>query len=227
MARLLVLETSTQTCSLSLSINGKVVIEKTCTKENSHASLLGVFILEAIKYANKNSIKIDAVAVSAGPGSYTGLRIGVSEAKGLCYGFNIPLIAIPTLKSITLQAIHNMLHSKLTNPIYCPMIDAKRMGVFTALYDGTLNEICSPKSKTINSNSYKKYLKKYTVVFFGSGADKYRDLIQDSNAIFIKNIYPTTKSIIPIAEIYFKEKEFADIIYFEPFYMEEFQPTSS
>lgn len=227
MACLLAIETSTKICSLALSLDKKLIVNKICTKNNTHASIIGVFTLETIKYANKNNLKINAIAVSAGPGSYTGLRIGLASAKGLCYGFNIPLIAIPTLKIMTFQAICNMSSNTISipNSIYCPMIDIRKMEVFTALYDVNLNEIYSARASIIDKNSYKEYLKKYTIIFFGNGSDKCRNVIQASNAIFIKDIFPTTKSIVYLAESAFKKQEFANTIYFEPFYLKEFQTT--
>ncbi|BAG84020.1 tRNA (adenosine(37)-N6)-threonylcarbamoyltransferase complex dimerization subunit type 1 TsaB [Candidatus Azobacteroides pseudotrichonymphae] len=224
MTCLLTIETSTQICSLSLSINGKSIMNKICTKKKSHASLLGAFTLEAVNYVRKNNYTINAVAVSAGPGSYTGLRIGTSEAKGLCYGFDIPLITIPTLKIMAFQAIHNLSLS-FPNSIYCPIIDAERMEVFTVLYDANLNEICPLKVDTIDENSYKEFLKKRTIIFFGNGLNKCTNLIKSPNAIFIKDIYPTAKTMIYLAETAFAKKEFTDIAYFEPFYLKEYQTT--
>lgn len=224
MACLLTIETSTQICSLTLSIAGKSVVNKIYTKKKSHASLLGVFAFEAVKHARKNNYKINAVAVSAGPGSYTGLRIGTSEAKGLCYGFNIPMIAIPTLKIMAFQAIHSLSNS-FPNSIYCPMIDARRMEVFTALYDSNFNEICPAKANIIDENSYKEFLKKYTIIFFGNGSDKCTNTIKSPNAIFIKDIHPTAKAMIHLAEKAFVKKEFTNTTYFEPFYLKKYQTT--
>jgi tRNA threonylcarbamoyladenosine biosynthesis protein TsaB len=223
MAFLLTIETSTTVCSLSLFANGMPVFERLDTTGASHASLLGVFAAEALVYARKEHIKIDAVAVSAGPGSYTGLRIGVSEAKGLCYGLDIPLIALPTLKILTTQAFH---HAPFTvHPLFCPMIDARRMEVFAALYDEKLNEIRPVQADIIDENSYKEYLDKQPVVFFGNGSDKCRAIIQSPNAVFIPDIYPAAGAMIALAEEAFANEKFVDVAYFEPFYLKEFQAT--
>jgi tRNA threonylcarbamoyladenosine biosynthesis protein TsaB len=223
MACLLLVETSTKACSLVLAVDGKPVFDRISLDEASHASRLGVFASEAVKQARANRFSIEAVAVSAGPGSYTGLRIGISEAKGLCYGFGIPLISIPTLKIMASQAVHR---SPFTvHPLYCPMIDARRMEVFSALYDSNLNEIRPVQAEIITENSYKEYLEKGQVVFFGTGADKCRTVIQSPHAVFEENIYPQAKAMIPLAEEAFEKKEFVDVAYFEPFYLKEFQAT--
>ncbi|MDR0680833.1 MAG: tRNA (adenosine(37)-N6)-threonylcarbamoyltransferase complex dimerization subunit type 1 TsaB [Dysgonamonadaceae bacterium] len=224
---LLLIETSTKFCSLTLAVDGKSVFDRISLEGASHASLLGVFALEAVKYARANHLKINAIAVSSGPGSYTGLRIGASEAKGLCYGFEIPLIAIPTLK-ILVSACFTFAPSfakKSAERLYCPMIDARRMEVYTALYDSSFNEIHPVRAEIIVENSYKEYLDKYSILFFGDGSDKCRPIIQSPNALFVENIYPNAEAMIPLAEKAFKNGEFVDVAYFEPFYLKEFQAT--
>ena len=223
MSCLLAIETSTKVCSLALSAEGEVVFERINAEGISHASHLGVFASEAVSFAKKNNLKIDAVAVSSGPGSYTGLRIGVSEAKGLCFGFDIPLIAISTLQLLASQAI---LHSHSTiNSLYCPMIDARRMEVYAAIYDENLNEIRAVQADIVEENTYQAYLEENTVVFFGDGASKCKSVIQSPNAVFVDDIYPEAKAMIPLAEKAFAEKNFVDVAYFEPFYLKEFQAT--
>jgi tRNA threonylcarbamoyladenosine biosynthesis protein TsaB len=223
MSCLLAIETSTKICSLVLSVDGKPVFERIHTDGASHAAQLGVFASEAVKQARKDHLKIEAVAVSSGPGSYTGLRIGVSEAKGLCYGFDIPLIAIPTLKILASQALHRA--PCTVPPLYCPMIDARRMEVYAALYDAGLNEIRPVQADIIDENSYREQLAEHTVVFFGDGSDKCRTVIQSPHAVFIEGIYPEAKAMIPLAEKALAEKQFVDVAYFEPFYLKEFQAT--
>ncbi|GHT38854.1 tRNA (adenosine(37)-N6)-threonylcarbamoyltransferase complex dimerization subunit type 1 TsaB [Bacteroidia bacterium] len=217
---LLTIETSTSACSLALSVDGKPVFDRIELAGASHAALSGVFASEAVEYARKNHLKLDAVAVSAGPGSYTGLRIGVSEAKGLCYGLDIPLIAIPTLKIMASQV-----ETPYRASLRCPMIDARRMEVYAAIYDTHFNEIRPVQADIIDDNSYKEYLEKHTVVFFGNGSDKCRPVIQSPNAVFIPDIYPTAQAMIPLAEKAFAQKDFVDTAYFEPFYLKEFQAT--
>ena len=223
MSCLLAIETSTKVCSLALSADGKVVFERINTEGISHASHLGVFASEAVAFAKENGLKIDAVAVSSGPGSYTGLRIGVSEAKGLCFGFDIPLIAISTLQLLAFQAIHRS--QSVAPSFYCPMIDARRMEVYAAIYDENLNEIRSVQADIVDENTYQTYLDGNPVVFFGDGAEKCKPVIQSSNAVFLDDIYPKAKAMIPLAEKAFIEKDFVDVAYFEPFYLKEFQAT--
>ncbi|MDR1682359.1 MAG: tRNA (adenosine(37)-N6)-threonylcarbamoyltransferase complex dimerization subunit type 1 TsaB [Candidatus Symbiothrix sp.] len=225
MACILAIETATRICSVHLSLNGKNIFNRIHTGEVSHASILGVFVAEAVKSARKNTLKIDAVAVSAGPGSYTGLRIGVSEAKGLCYGLDIPLIALPTLQILAAATILNSQFSILNSQLLCPLLDARRMEVYSALYDNELNEIRPAEAEIIDENSFKKYLEKQPVIFFGSGADKCRDLIQSPNAHFIDNIIPTAEAMIPLSDKAFADKAFVDVAYFEPYYLKEFQAT--
>jgi tRNA threonylcarbamoyladenosine biosynthesis protein TsaB len=228
MVCLLLIDTSTKVCSLALSVDGKPVFVRVSLDEASHASLLGVFAWEAVEYARTNHLKIDAVAVSAGPGSYTGLRIGISEAKGLCYGLGIPLIAVPTpkiLASAYLALASNVSLGGQEARFLCPMIDARRMEVYTALYDSGLNEIHPVQSEIIVEDSYKEYLDEDVVVFFGDGSDKCRMILQSPNALFVKNVYPHAKAMIRLAEKAFEKCEFVDVAYFEPFYLKEFQAT--
>jgi tRNA threonylcarbamoyladenosine biosynthesis protein TsaB len=239
MANLLSIETSTSVCSLNLSVNGESVFDRLELTPSSHAAVLGVFAKEAVEYARVYHIKIDAVAVSAGPGSYTGLRIGVSEAKGLCYGLDIPLIAIPTLKIIASQILplpiafqplnwvpyHQSFPTPYPAPLLCPMLDARRMEVYAALYDENLNEIRTTQADIIDANSYAEFLEYNPVIFLGNGADKCRDVIQSSNAHLVPDLIPTAQAMIPLAEQAFEQSDFVDTAYFEPFYLKEFQAT--
>jgi len=224
MACILNIETSTKVCSLALSVNRDIVFEQANFSGSSHASHLGVYAFQAIEYAKKNQLTIDAVAVSSGPGSYTGLRIGVSEAKGLCYGFGIPLITIPTLKIMT-SALLSAHRSSLTDHHFCPMIDARRMEVYASLFDINLNEIRPVQADIINEDSYKEYLGKQPVVFFGDGSDKCKSVITSSNALFVDNIHPLATAMVGLAEDAFNNDQFVDTAYFEPFYLKEFQAT--
>ena len=224
MASILNIETSTKVCSLALSVNGDVVFEQANFSGSSHASHLGVYALQSIEYARKNELTIDAVAVSSGPGSYTGLRIGVSEAKGLCYGLGIPLIAIPTLKIMT-SALLSVHRSSLADHYLCPMIDARRMEVYASLYDMNLNEIRPVQADIIDEDSYKEYLEQQPVVFFGDGSGKCKSVITSPNALFVDNIHPLATAMVDLAEDAFNRKEFVDTAYFEPFYLKEFQAT--
>ena len=155
-----------------------------------------------------------------GYGSFTGLRIGVSTAKGICYSLDIPLIAIPTLQAMSYGIIHN---SKfIIHNLYCPMLDARRMEVYYAIYDKDLNEIKPTCAEVITSESFNELLKENRVVFFGDGAEKCKSVITHENAIFIDNIYPSAKDMINLAETRYENKEFEDVSYFEPFYLKDF-----
>ncbi|GHT01825.1 tRNA (adenosine(37)-N6)-threonylcarbamoyltransferase complex dimerization subunit type 1 TsaB [Bacteroidia bacterium] len=241
MAILVAIETSTTVCSVALAVDGKVVWTREDLTGVSHAAQLGVFVAEAVNYARANNLKINAVAVSSGPGSYTGLRIGMSEAKGLCYGLDIPLIAIPTLKILATQILplspfafqplnfEPYLVSEpvpCPAPLLCPMIDARRMEVYAAIYDENLDEIRSVQADIINENSYREYLDTNPVLFLGNGSDKCKDVLTSPNAIFIPDQYPSAAGMISSAEQAFANKNFVDTAYFEPFYLKEFQTTT-
>lgn len=222
MANILTLETSTKVCSLALGIDGESVFYEENLQGASHASDLGVFAQKAIRYARTNKVTIDAVAVSSGPGSYTGLRIGVSETKGLCYGLGVPMIAIPSLKVLAQQAI-----TLLRDPdmLYCPMIDARRMEVYAAIYDHNLNSLREVQADIVDETSYQDYLSESRVAFFGDGADKCKAVISSPNELFIDNIYPNALAMLALAEKAYAASDFVDVAYFEPFYLKEFQAT--
>jgi len=190
----------------------------------NHAALLSLFIAEALEVLKTAGKKLDAVAVSSGPGSYTGLRIGVSTAKGLCYGYGIPLIAVSTLEVLTVQALNRIKDKE--NALFCPMIDARRMEVYAAFYDanGTIRREIA--ADIITSGSYAEILANQPVYFFGNGADKCKDTLTHSNARFIDDLVPLAENMIAFAERAFTEKQFVDTAYFEPFYLKEFQTTA-
>jgi tRNA threonylcarbamoyladenosine biosynthesis protein TsaB len=220
---ILYIETSTTVCSVALSHNGQLLFSKQNAEGMNHAELLSPFIAEAMKKLEEKGLTLDAVAVSAGPGSYTGLRIGVSTAKGLCYGLDIPMIAIDTLELIARRAIDTIGKS---NALYCPMIDARRMEVYTALYDGKLSVVEPASAKIISSDSYSQIHENKQVFFIGNGAPKCKEMIQNENAIFIDDIHPLASNMIPLAEKKYANKEFVDVAYFEPFYLKEFYTSS-
>lgn len=163
---------------------------------------------------------LDAVAVSMGPGSYTGLRIGVSSAKGICYGNNIPLISIPTLESMALN-------QKQKGDILIPMLDARRMEVYAKIFDGNLKELRKTEAEIIDENSYAEFLEKGKVLFFGDGAPKCKDVIKNENALFIDGVFPSAREMGPLAEEKFRNSDFEDAAYFEPFYLKDFIATKS
>lgn len=169
-------------------------------------------------------MKPDAVSVSAGPGSYTGLRIGVSTAKGLCYGYDIPLIAVDTLKIISKNALTGITEKK--DVLLCPMIDARRMEVYTALYNTDLEVIRPVSAEIISENSFAEILEEKTIYFFGNGSGKCKSIITHPNARFLDNAVPLAENMMQLAEHKFSQKEFVDTAYFEPFYLKEFQATT-
>jgi tRNA threonylcarbamoyladenosine biosynthesis protein TsaB len=219
MACILSIESSTQTCSVAVSANGKVIWTKENTALNSHSTILGVYVAEAVRFIQENHFRLDAVAVSEGPGSYTGLRIGISLAKGLCFGLDIPLIALPTLKVMAKPLAPS-------SSYLCPMIDARRMEVYTALYDGNLNEVEPARSIIIDENFYRNLLINNKIIFFGSGSDKCKAVICSSNAVFADGVHPSASDMADEAETAFMRKAFVDVAYFEPFYLKEFQATT-
>lgn len=213
------LETSTSVCSVALSADGKILFGKTSFDGMLHASLLAPFIEEALLLNHKP----DAVAVSSGPGSYTGLRIGVSTAKGLCFGYGIPLIAVSTLELLACTAIRrNELDSA---GLYCPMLNARRMEVYSAVYDARMNTVQDVAAEVVTGESYSELLSKSEICFFGDGAAKCKPLITSPKALFIDDVYPLASNMVALAEKAFNEKNFVDVAYFEPFYLKEFQAT--
>ena len=217
------IETATPVCSVSISENGKVVIEKVSYDGPSHASLLGVFVEEAVKESKSLGFEIDAVAVSGGPGSYTGLRIGASMAKGLCFGYNIPLLSIPTLDILAYKAVRAV----SSDALFCAMLDARRMEVYAALYDNTLKKVRDTEAEIVTEDTYTRFLEKQTVYFFGNGADKCKSVIKSQNAVFIDDLNPLASDMAVLSEQAYADKRFEDVAYFEPFYLKDFVATVS
>lgn len=220
MSCILHIETSTQVCSVALSEDGQCIFSKTDFEGPSHAVTLGVYVDEALSFADSHAIPLDAVAVSCGPGSYTGLRIGVSMAKGICYGRNLPLIGIPTPE---VMCVPLLLDEELPeDALLCPMIDARRMEVYAALYDRALHPVREIEAVIIDESSYEDYLNRGPVYFFGNGAAKSKEKIMHPNARFVEDIHPLAKWMFPLAEKAFARGDFKDVAYFEPFYLKEF-----
>jgi tRNA threonylcarbamoyladenosine biosynthesis protein TsaB len=219
------IETSTNICSIAVSENGRCLFSKSDSEGMNHAALLSVFIAEAMEFLKSASKKLDAVAVSSGPGSYTGLRIGVSTAKGLCYGLDIPLIAVSTLEVLTANALQ--ITETAANSLFCPMIDARRMEVYAAIYnqEGIIQREIS--ADIIDENSYSEILESHIVYFFGNGAEKCKTTLTHPNAKFIDGMYPLAENMIALAEKAYIEKKFVDVAYFEPFYLKEFYTTAA
>lgn len=224
MAKILNIESSTSVCSVALAIDGKVVSIQESYSKNSHSELITLFCKKVVVGAGMNFSDLEAVSVSKGPGSYTGLRIGVSTAKGFCYGLEIPLISINTLTAMA-TGMKNKLDYQ-TNPnstLFCPMIDARRMEVYTALFSDTLDEIEQTTAKIIDKNSFSDYLSTHKIIFAGDGAAKCKGILNyQPNAVFIDDFHPSASYLCMIAEQKYLAKEFENTAYFEPFYLKDF-----
>ena len=229
MALILNIETSTEVCSVSLARNGNLIGFRESSEGFNHSKLLTVFIEELFKEVNLNIKLLDAVAVSKGPGSYTGLRIGVSVAKGLCYGLEIPLISDCSLESMALYTAFNpekYVPVKSSLPLlFCPMIDARRMEVYTALYNSEGKEIKPVTAEIIDENFLSELFNNHLIFFFGNGAEKCKSSINHKNAIFAGPTETSAQFMQAISEEKYKKQEFEDVAYFEPFYLKNFVAT--
>ena len=224
MPNIIHIETSTEVCSVALSSDGVVKFHRQDFEGPSHAALLGGFVQDCIAFARENKIELHAVAVSGGPGSYTGLRIGVSMAKGLCFGFNVPLIALDTTEIMSCSVLFNPKIDE--EALLCPMIDARRMEVYSAIYDRALQQILPIEANIIDENSFSDILKERKVVFFGDGAEKCKEVIKSENAIFLTGVVPLAKSMLALSERALRNQDFKDTAYYQPFYLKEFQATT-
>lgn len=218
------IDTSTEVCSVALSESNQLLALRESCEAMSHGANLSVFIRELLAENNLKVNHLSAIAVSRGPGSYTGLRIGVSTVKGLCYGADIPLISVNTLKQLTVGLIES--HRPNHEALFCPMLDARRMEVYTAVYDSGLKEIKPIEAKIIDNNSFSSLLDKHTVYFFGNGAEKCAGVIQHKNAVFVTKIAASAKNMINLSVKKYQEKRFEDIAYFEPYYLKDFIATT-
>ncbi len=230
MAVILIIETSTEVCSVALSVDG-ILIDLIESKEGqNHARLVAVFAGELLSRNNVKPDELSAVAVSKGPGSYTGLRIGVSTAKGICFARHIPLIAIGTLEAMTQHVILNRKYFNIPEDkptLFCPMIDARRMEVFSMLYNEDGSVLKPISTKIVDETFLSEELAGKQVVFFGNGSEKCRQALQSTNALFISDIDASAKFMCQLAwKLYYKNK-FEDVAYFEPFYLKDFVATVS
>ena len=228
MALILNIETSTEVCSVVIARDGKVIHSRENLTGQNHAMLVTVFIEEMLNEANITMEHLDAVAVSGGPGSYTGLRIGVSVAKGICYAARLPLIAITSLEAMAHHVMHridNYQYIQKENLLFCPMIDARRMEVYTSFYDKNGVQIRGIQADIIDHQSYLPFLENNTVLFFGNGSAKCREAITHPNAIFLNGIITSAENMVPLAEHDFQSKKFVNVAYYEPFYLKDFVAT--
>ncbi len=223
MALILNIETATTVCSVSLAKDGKLLSLKEQNGDYSHAENLTLFIEDVCKQANIKLSQIDAVAVSKGPGSYTGLRIGVSTAKGLCFSLDKPLISISTLLSITQSIVQSSKFKIENSDLFCPMLDARRMEVYCAMYDFQGNVVKETAAEIIDENSFADILKTKKIVFFGDGSEKCKETFsKTSNAVFLDDVVPSAKDMVALSENAFNSNHFEDVAYFEPYYLKDF-----
>ena len=215
MAIILNIETATKNCSVALAKEGKTIACKEIAEQNfSHAEKLHVFIEELLAENNLQFSDLNAIAVSQGPGSYTGLRIGVSSAKGFCYAMNIPMIAVDTLQLLAKQI-------QIEDGIIIPMIDARRMEVFTAIYDKNYTQIRNTQAEIIDETSYQEISKKIHLV--GDGTEKFKNTLTDDKFVFHSNvIFPSAKEMSKLSFERYKISDFVDVAYFEPYYLKDF-----
>jgi tRNA threonylcarbamoyladenosine biosynthesis protein TsaB len=223
MSFILNIETATEICSVSLAENGKTIALKEDTEGQQHARILTIMIDEIFKESNISIKQLGAVAVSMGPGSYTGLRIGVSVAKGIAYAANIPLIAVNTLQSMTWGILKKEEFDSST--WYCPMIDARRMEVYTAFFDSGNTMQQEIRAEIIDEKTFQDLLSKRKIVFFGNGAAKCQDSIRSANAHFIEGAACSAQYMSELSFEAFQKKQFVDVAYFEPFYLKDFVAT--
>jgi len=223
MPKILSIETGTSICSVVLSDGKQVIALRESNGEPAHAAKLSVFIEEILSTQKLQVSDLDAIAISEGPGSYTGMRIGTSTAKGLCFGANKPLIAVGSLQSLAKLAVEK------TNPapeiLLCPMIDARRMEVYTALYNSNAEKITEVSAQIVDENTYTELLKTHRIIFFGDGAEKCKSAINSPNATFA-DISASATGMIDIATEKFANSDFVDVAYFEPFYLKDFVATT-
>ena len=215
---LLCIETSGKNCSVALFEGLQLVsVREVHSEQFSHSENLHVFIEQVLKESNLQPKAIKAIAISAGPGSYTGLRIGVATAKGLCYGWDIPLIALPTLRILAEQVTY-----EFTDIEYIiPMIDARRMEVFTAVYSHDFSPILGERAEILTESTFDTYLNKGKTIFLGDGITKFQAICKHKNAYFWENKFPSAKQMGRLALEKYQAQAFEDIAYFEPFYLKE------
>ncbi len=224
MACILNIETTTDVCSVAVSNDFHTVWHEECHHGMLHAERLPVFVENALYHIHREGLQLAAVAVSAGPGSYTGLRIGVSTAKGVCFATDVPLLAIPTLDLMCVPLLLNSLPDD--DSLLCPMIDARRMEVYAQLSDLSMHTVREVRADVVNEDTYLDYLSQRVVYFFGSGAAKCKSVITHPNARFIDGICPLATYMQPLADKRYAQHLWEDLAYFTPFYLKEFRATT-
>lgn len=216
MAIILNIETATTNCSVAVARNGETLaLKEDYSQGFSHAEKLHLFINDAIKESNLTTETLDAIAVSKGPGSYTGLRIGVSTAKGLCFGLNKPLISVPTLTSLAHQV-------KVADGIIVPMLDARRMEVYSAVFDSNYKQVRDTEAQILDETSFSRYLSQGKVHFIGTGVDKLKTIIDHKNAIYNENKLPSANEMSLLSFRKHEKSDLENVAYFEPYYLKDF-----
>jgi len=220
MTHILCIETSTTVCSVCVTADNKILSHKEINNGFSHAENLHVFIEDVLQEANLSIKQINAVAVSKGPGSYTGLRIGVSTAKGLCYALQIPLISIDTLQAMAYSVQRTMFNGQC---VYCPMLDARRMEVYCAIYNKNLETIIAVNALVLDEKSIEILNINKPIYFFGDGMPKAKELLKEiKDSFFVEDVFPSAESMAELSFTKFKRNIVEDVAYFEPFYLKEF-----
>ena len=221
MSCILSIETSTDVCSVAISDSGQVIFNKEDHSGPNHAVKLGVYVDEALDFLDSHGLPLEAVAVSCGPGSYTGLRIGVSMANGICYGRRVKLTAVPTLELMAVPVLLGE-HPEQEDALIVPMLDARRMEVYAEVLDRALRVVRPIQADIVDADTYKEYLDQHPVYFFGNGAAKCMETINHPNAHLVEGMEPLAKNMAPLAEKRFVEGKFEDVAYFVPFYLKDF-----
>ncbi|MCH4155897.1 MAG: tRNA (adenosine(37)-N6)-threonylcarbamoyltransferase complex dimerization subunit type 1 TsaB [Muribaculaceae bacterium] len=224
MANILNIETSTDVCSVAFTQEGAVLEHHEEYKGQNHAKVLSPFIESVLKYSRSRSLSIDAVAVSIGPGSYTGLRIGLSEAKGLCFGLGVPLIGVNTLQLLTVSAMFNHFIDD-ESALFVPMIDARRSEVYTAVFNLSLKAVVEPRPLILDADSFCDIDSSKHLYLFGNGSDKAKDIIKRENVSYIDGIKPVAIDMMALAERAFRAGDFIDVAYSTPAYLKDFHAT--
>ena len=227
MATILHIETSTDVCSVALTTESQVLDHRENYEGQTHATLLSQYVKEMLDYARSRDLKLDAIAVSIGPGSYTGLRIGLSEAKGLAFGLQLPLIGVNTLQLLSVSTMFNhFIDVDGDKLLYVPMIDARRMEVYTAAYTPALNAVLEPQAMILDEHSFETLIEQgYQLVLMGNGSDKAHQVLSRDGVRFIEGIKPVAVDMLALAEKAYREKNFIDVAYSTPLYLKEFQAT--
>ena len=225
MANILNIETSTEVCSVALTSEGQVLDHRENYDGQTHATLLSQYVKEMLDYARSREVKLDAIAVSIGPGSYTGLRIGLSEAKGLAFGLQVPLIGVNTLQLLAVSTMFNHFIED-DKVLYVPMIDARRMEGYTAAYSPSLEAVIEPQAMILDENSFADVLAQgYTLILMGNGSDKARQVLTREQVRFIRGVKPVAVEMMALAEKSWREGQFLDVAYSTPLYLKDFQAT--